>query len=420
MTCPTGTREQATDPTARAHADRAVGLRTLVLLAFLAAASPLAVDLYLASFPAIQADLATTPTMVQLTLTGYLVGVAVGQPVWGPLSDRFGRRRPLLVSNAITVGASVGVALAPTIELLIGARLLQALSAAAGMVLARAMVSDLATGYAGVRALSLMMTVHGITPVVAPAVGGLLAVVLPWRGVLGVFAAIVLVQLVVAWTLLPETLPPARRVARLSYGDLGRVLRRPGFLGYGLTVGFGVASLMAYVASSSFVYQRVLGFSAPAYGLSFTVNALGMTLAGLASARLARRRIHPARTASLAMPGVLLSCLAITAAAASPWPVLLVVPVFTNAVCANLVMGNCLGLTMQHAGGLPGAASAMLGLLMFGLSALVSPLAGLLGDGSSAVPMGIVMTGAATAAALSFALGRSWVARHPESELAFG
>jgi DHA1 family bicyclomycin/chloramphenicol resistance-like MFS transporter len=287
------------------------------------------------------------------------------------------------------------------------------------MVLARAMVADLTTGYAGVRALSLMMTIHGVTPVVAPAVGGVLAAFLPWRGVLGVFAVVVAVQLVVAAALLRETLPPERRTPRLRYGDLGRVLRRPGFLAYGLTVGFGVASVMAYVASSSFVYQQVLGFGPVTYGLSFTLNAVGMTLAGLANARLARRRVHPARTASYALPGVLLSCLAVTAAAASPWPVLLVVPIFTNAVCANLVMGNCMGLTMQHAGGLPGAASAMLGLFMFGLSALVSPLAGLFGGAASAVPMGIVMSGAAIASATSFGIGRSWVARHPESEVAF-
>ena len=181
----TTTSRPASESVSRGLTDdsmRPVGLRLLLLLAFIASTSPLAVDLYLASFPAIQRDLATTPGMVQLTLTSYLIGISIGQPVWGPLSDRFGRRSTLLVSNAITVASSFLVVLAPTIEVLIGARFIQALSAASGMVIARAMVADLAQGYAGVRALALMMTIHGLTPVVAPAIGGILATFAPWRG----------------------------------------------------------------------------------------------------------------------------------------------------------------------------------------------------------------------------------------------
>ena len=287
----------ATSIGARPDADsRPVALRLLLLLAFIAAASPLAIDLYLASFPAIQRDLATTPGMVQLTLTSYLIGISIGQPVWGPLSDRFGRRSTLLVSNAITVASSFLVVLAPTIDVLIGARFVQALSAASGMVIARAMVADLAQGYAGVRALALMMTIHGLTPVVAPAIGGVLATFVPWRGVLAVLTAVVVLQLLATILLVPETLPPQRRAKRVDYGDLGRVLARPAYVTYALTLGFGVATMMAYVASSSFVYQEVLGFPPLVFGIAFTVNALGMAAGGLLSARLARRRVHPART----------------------------------------------------------------------------------------------------------------------------
>ena len=392
-----------------------VAVRRLLLLAFVAATSPLAVDLYLASFPDIQRDLATTPAMVQLTLTAYLVGIAIGQPIWGPLSDRFGRRVPLLVANGVTVASSVAIALVPTIEWLVAGRFVQALSAAAGMVIARAMIADLADGYAGVRALSVMMSIHGITPVVGPLFGGVLASFLPWRGVLAVFAGMVTVQLVVSVLLVQETLPRTRRGTRLSYGDLGRVLRRPGFLAHGLTVGCAVASLMAYVAASSFVYQDVLGFSPLAFGVSFAVNAMGMALGGLVSAQLARRHVHPARTVACALPAAVTSCLLVTLAAASAWPLLLVVPVFANAVCANLVMANSMGLAMEHARGLPGAGSAMLGLLMFGLSSLSTPLPGLIGGGS-AVPMGVVMTGSTILAAVVFSSGRAWIARHPETE----
>jgi DHA1 family bicyclomycin/chloramphenicol resistance-like MFS transporter len=396
-----------------------VGLRLLVLLAFIAAASPLAIDLYLASFPGIQRDLATTPTMVQLTLTAYLVGISVGQPIWGPLSERYGRRRPLIVSNAITVASSVLVALAPTIEVLIGARLLQALSAASGMVIARAMISDRAHGYAGVRALALMMTILGVVPVAAPTLGGLMATFLPWRGVLGVFAVVVGAQLVVSARWVPETLPPVRRTTQLRYGDLGRMLARPAYLSYGLTLGLSVAVMMAYLSGSSFIYQEVLGFSPVGYGLVFAANAVAMILAGLLSSRLARRKLHPARTAGMALPGVVLCCVAMALVSETPWPALIVVPSVANAFCVNLVTGNCMGLAMAQARDLPGAGSAVLGLFMFGFGALVTPLASAFGGVGSAVPTSVVMALTALSAASVFALGRWWVGRHPLAEAAF-
>lgn len=396
-----------------------VGLRRLLLLAFIAAASPLAVDLYLASFPAIQRGLGTTPAMVQLTLTAYLVGISVGQPIWGPVSDRYGRRAPLLVSTAITVVSSFAVVLAPTIELLIAARFVQALSAASGMVIARAMISDLAEGYAAVRALAVMMTIHGLTPVLAPAVGGLLASFLPWRGVLAVLTLVAVLQLLATVLLVRETLPPARRARRLDYRDLARVLARPAYVTYALTLGLGVASVMAFIASSSFVYQEVLGFPPALYGLSFALNALGMTAAGVLSARLARARRHPARTVAAALPGTVVSCLLAVLAALSPWPVLLVVPVLANAFFANLVMGNCMGLAMEQARDLPGAGSALLGLFMFGVSSVATPIAGLAGGVDSAAPMTLVMLALALMASGTFAAGRRCVARDPASEAVF-
>ncbi len=392
--------------------------RTLLLLAFIAAASPLAVDLYLASFPAMARDLGTTSTMVQLTLTAYLAGVAIGQPIWGPLSDRFGRRGPLLVSNALTVVSSVAVVGAPTIEFLIGARFVQALSAASGMVIARAMVSDLARGYAGVRALSLMMTVHAVVPVLAPLFGGVLATFLPWRAVLAVFALVVVVQLLVTVFLVRETLPRERRASRLAYGDLARVARRPDFLTTTLAIGLGVGVMMTFVANASFVYQDELGLSPLVFGLSFALNAGAMIAAGLVSARLARGRRHPARTMALALPGVVVSSVLVLAAALSPWPVLLVVPVVVSAFFMNFVVSNGLGLAMEQARGLTGAGSAVVGLSMFGVSAVTSPLAGLIG-GDPAVAMGLVMTMLALTATAVFAVGRWWVLRRGTPELAF-
>lgn len=385
----------------------AVPGRLLFLFAFIGAASPLAVDLYLASFPAIQDDLGTTPAMVQLTLTSYLVGVSVGQPLWGPVSQRFGRRSTLVASNVATVVASVAVVLAPGVEMLIVARFVQAVAAAAGIVIARAMIADLARGYDGLRALATMMTIHGLVPVLAPALGGLLATFLPWRGVLAVLALVVLTQLVASVMWVPETLPPERRSARVDYADLLRVARRPAYLAPALTLGLSVATMMAFVACSPFVYQGLLGFPPLLYGLAFTLNALGMTCGGLVSAALARRHVHPARTVSVASRVLLVATLLVLVAGMSPWPVLLMAPMLLTAFCCNLVMGNCMGLAMEEAHDLPGAGSAMLGLFMFGVSAAVTPLATLFGDVESAVPMGLLMCATAATAGLVFALGRS-------------
>jgi DHA1 family bicyclomycin/chloramphenicol resistance-like MFS transporter len=287
------------------------------------------------------------------------------------------------------------------------------------MVVVRAMISDLVDGYAGVRALTAMMTIQGLVPVAAPALGGLLATFLPWRGVLGVLLAILCVQLAVTVATVPETLPPAARAARLDYRNLARVAVRPAYLTSALTLGLAVASVMTYVASASFVYQDVLGFSPWLFGVSFTINALGMVSAGLVSARRAARLHHPARTVAVALPVAVVSTLLIVALAASPWPVLIVVPILTNAFAANLVMGNCMGLAMQQARDLPGAGSALLGLVMFGTSAAVTPLVGALGGVGSAVPMGVVMASASVLAVVVFTAGRRWIARNPLAEAAF-
>ena len=400
-------------------ADDSVRLRFLLLCAFIACASPLAIDLYLASLPAIERDLRTTPGMVQLTLTAYLVGIAIGQPLWGPLADRFGRRSTLIASNAVTVVSSLVVVLAPTIELLIASRFVQALSAASGMVIARAMISDRVQGFAGIRALALMMTIHGMVPVLSPALGGVLASVVPWRGVLGVLAVVVGIQLVVAVVVVPETLPRGSRTVRLDYRDLGRVARRPAYLTYALTLGCMVGSLMSYLASAPFVYQRVLGFSPLLLGATFGVTALGMMVAGSLSAWLARRRHHPARTVRVGLVGAVSTALLVIAGGASPWPVVVVGPVFAHAFFSNLVMGNCMGLAMEQARGLPGAGSAMLGLFMFGTSAVATPLVALGGGVASAVPMGVAMATASLLAATAFAVGRRWIAAHPLVEAAF-
>lgn len=161
----------------------------LAVLALLAAVAPFATDLYLPAFPQMSLDLATNTTGVQMTLTTFLVGVAVGQLSFGPLSDKYGRKRPLILGSLICLTASAVAAMAPTIGVLIAARFVQGFTGAAGMVIGRAVISDLAKGQAAARAFNLMVIVSGVAPVVAPFLGGLLVESFGWRGVLWVVSA---------------------------------------------------------------------------------------------------------------------------------------------------------------------------------------------------------------------------------------
>lgn len=395
-----------------------LGARLLFALALLSATAPIATDLYLPSFPEVQISLHTSATAVQLTLTAFLVGVAVGQIIWGPVSDRFGRRRPLIIGSAVAVAAGVLVVAAPNIETLVGARFVQAVAAAGGMVISRAVIADLLRGFAGARSMTLMMTITSLAPVLAPVIGGLLAGRVPWRGVFGVILAITVLQLIMAVTTVRETLPVDKRVPRLGYIDLLTRFRRPAFLAYVLSQAFGFGTLMAYISSSSFVYQKVLGVSSAVYGLCFAANAVGLVAAGLISARLSRNRVHPARTVGIALPVLIVASLGVLAAAASPKPGLLVVPLFVAVFSFGFVSGNSAALAMEHSRDAVGAGSAVLGGLMFLIGGALSPLGGLAGD-DTAVPMGIVMVGSAIVAALCFAVARRTVARHPLSEAAF-
>ncbi|QLQ09559.1 MAG: multidrug effflux MFS transporter [Nocardioidaceae bacterium] len=392
------------------HADEAderpVPLSLLVVLAFTGATAPMAIDLYLASFPAMQRDLVTTPAMVQMTVTAYLLGMAIGQPIWGPLSDRYGRRAPLVVSNSLALVASFVVMLAPSIHIFIGARLFHAMFGAAGVVIARAMITDLARGFPAVRALALLTTMMQVVPIVAPPIGGLLATFVPWRGVLAVLTALVALQLLVTCLLVPETLSPNRRSAKLRFRRMGTVLKRPAFMVNGLAVAMATSTMLVYVASSSFVFQEVLGFSPMAFSLAFTASAMCLVAGGLLAARLARRRVNPRRTVGFALPGLIGSGLLIVVAALSPWPVLLVIPTLTNSFCANLIMSNSMAMAMQHARDMSGTGAAVIGIMTYGIGAAASPLSGVIGDGKSAVPMGIVMTAFAVLGAIIFISGR--------------
>ncbi|MEU0316547.1 multidrug effflux MFS transporter [Nocardioides sp. NPDC006273] len=393
--------------------------RLLLALALLAASAPLAIDFYLPSFPQIGSELGAAASDVQLTLTAFLIGLALGQIAWGPISDRFGRLKPLLIGSVVAAVAGVLAALAPSVELLIAARFLQALAAAAGIVMARAIVADVLHGFAAARAMSIMMSISGIAPILAPVIGGAIAGFVPWRGVLGIVAAIAVAQVVCVLLVIRESLPAERRTSRVEYADLGRLLAKPAFLGYTLTQALTFATLMAYVSSSSFLYQSVIGTSAAVYGIGFAVNAAFLTVAGLASARLAKRQVHPARIIRSAQPVLAIGAMLVLVVAVLPVPkVLILLPILVVTTSVGLIMGNTGALAIEQARPAVGSGSALMGGIMFLGGGLASPLGAVAGE-HTAVPLAITMVVTSVLGAVTFSLARRSIGRNPESEAAF-
>ncbi|MGA5135204.1 Bcr/CflA family efflux MFS transporter [Streptomyces olivoreticuli] len=253
----------------------------LVLLAFV---MPLATDMYLPAFPQMTGDLHTDASGVQLTLTAFLVGMGLGQLVLGPLSDRFGRRTPILTGGIACVIATAFCALAPSLGWLVVLRFLQGFSGAAGVVIGRAVISDVATGNKAAKLLGVLMTLMGIAPVIAPVVGGAVIEASDWRGVFWVLSAASLLALVAAVFAIPESLPPERRhrggiaaTARAARDVLGNRV----YLGHTLCFGMTLAVLFCYLGGASFLFQNLLGLSIGQTSAAFASVGIVSVVAGI-------------------------------------------------------------------------------------------------------------------------------------------
>ncbi|MCO1661185.1 multidrug effflux MFS transporter [Pseudonocardia sp. S2-4] len=378
----------------------------VLALGGLSSFGPLAHDLYLPALPAMAADLATTEAATQLTLSACMIGMALGQLLVGPFTDRVGRRRPLIAGVALFAVTAGLCALAPSIELLLVLRLLSGLAGGAGIVIARAMVRDLYEGAAAARVFALLVTVTGVAPVLAPLLGGQLLRVTDWRGVFWALAVIGLVLLVAALTR-AESLPVQRRRAgglRATGQVVGRLLRDRSFVVPALVQGLGVCGMFVYIAMGTFVLQGVYGLDAQAFSLVFAANSLALILLGQLSAalvsRLGSRRllgagVGLALAAAVAMlVGVLVSD--------SVWALL--PPLLVLVGCSGLILPNGTALALAEQGEVAGTASALVGLTQFGLAAAVPPLASL--GGVSPVVMAVTTVGTAAAAVAVFVVGR--------------
>lgn len=371
-------------------------VQLIVVLGSLIALGPLTIDMYLPAFPELTRDLDASASAVQLTLTGMLAGLAVGQLVIGPLSDAFGRRRPLLVGLVAHALASALCAIAPSVEMLAAVRVLQGFAGAAIGVVAMATVRDLFSGVAMARTMSRLMLVIGLAPIVAPSIGGFILEVTDWRGIFVVLGAAALLLIGVALLGLRETLPPERRRSPRLGATLrtyGSLLRDRTFMALVLMGGLMFASIFAYVSGASFVLQDGFGLSERAFGLAFGVNALGLTILSQLNPVLIRR-FHQVDVLTGALAVSLLGALAlvVTGVTGSGGLAGVLLPMFVVLGAAGLAMPNTPSLALTRHGEAAGTASALLGFVQFGIGAAVAPLVGLTGSETS-TPMGLVMVG---------------------------
>ncbi|NIH79061.1 Bcr/CflA family multidrug efflux MFS transporter [Amycolatopsis viridis] len=392
--------------TAPAKVGRTPGtLRYALILGGLSAFAPLSIDMYLPALPRMADDLHSSAPTLQLTLTAFIIGLAIGQLVAGPLSDSLGRRRPLLAGLALYAVASVLCALSPSAELLIAGRAVQALGAAAGMVIARACVRDLFAGTAMTKFFSMLMLVSGLAPILAPVIGGQVLRLTSWRGVFVVLTLFGAALLLAAALALPETLPAERRRPARLGGTLrgyARLLRDRSFIGYALSAGLMFAGLFAYISASSFVLQEVYGLSPQEYSLVFGANGLGIVIAGQVNGRIVGRfRERTLLTVGLCASAVGGAGVLVAALTGLPLGVLLV-PLLVMVSSIGLVMPNASSLALAEHPHNAGAASALLGVMQFVVGGLATPLVSI-GGAASAVPMGLVMAAFAVVALLVFA-----------------
>lgn len=384
--------------------------RLVLVLGALIALGPATIDMYLPALPALAEDLSATPAAVQLTLTGTLVGLGLGQLVLGPVSDAVGRRGPVLAGVGVHVLASLLCVVAPSIAVLGGLRLLQGLAAAATAVVATAVVRDVYTGSAAAVVLSRLMLVLGAAPVLAPTVGGELLRLTDWRGVFGALAVLGLLLLMLAARALPETLPPSRRRRGGVVGTLAAyrsLLRDRTYLGLVLVAGTSMAALFAYVSGSSFVLQEQYGLGQQEFGVLFGAGAVFLIGATQLNVRLLAR-FTPAQVLTAGTVIGTLSAVALVAvAAAGGGLVPLLAALWAVLASVGLVMPNAPAIALSRHGEAAGTAAALLGAVQFGVGAVAAPLVGLLG--TDAVAMGLVMLGGTVAAlGVLLAVVRPW------------
>ena len=375
--------------------------RLAIILGALTAIGPLAIDMYLPALPAIARDLGAPIAAVQKSLPSYFIGISIGQALYGPLSDRFGRKPALYLGLGIFVSASLGCAFATSVTQLVVFRFLQALGGCAPLVVPRAVVRDYFDGPESVRMLSMLILVMMLGPILAPFIGGQLLIYFGWRSIFLLLAGYALTWLVLVAWLLPESLRPEQRrrdslaVIARTYA---RILRDPAYLGWVLSGGLVFAGLLAYISGSSFVYIELFHVSPERFGLYFGANAIGLMIASQVNRYLAGR-VRPEVIVRVALPVAVTAGATLLVDAYTGFGGFagILVPLFCFVACHGFVGPNTTALAMSPYGAVAGSASALMGTLQFVLGAASGSLVSAFGNGT-AVPFALVIAGCGIAA----------------------
>jgi DHA1 family bicyclomycin/chloramphenicol resistance-like MFS transporter len=387
----------------------------VLLLGAVTALPALSIDAYLPALPTLARDLGTTPAAAQLTLTAVLLGIALGQLLGGPLSDRLGRRLPLLAGIVTFVVAALLCAVAPSLPVLVALRLLMGIGGGSAVVVARAVVRDQAEGAEAARVFARLMLVMGVAPVVAPVLGAQLLHVTSWRGVFAGLVLLGIALLAVVVRALPESLPRRLRDDRSPVDTLrafAALLRDRGFVGYVLAAALSSGAMFTYISASPFVLEDVYQLSPGAFSAVFASNAAGL----IASSQLSARLVGTTGPRPLLLVGLSVAAaggagLVAVALTDGPLPLLLAA-LFVTMASIGFVAPNATALALQEHGAQAGTASALVGLGQFVTGAVAAPLTGLVG-GSGAAPLALVMAGFAAGA-----LAASLLTRRPRAVVA--
>lgn len=364
----------------------------VVFLGMLTAITPLATDLYLPALPIMPGELNTTASNIQMTIGVMTFGVAIGQLFGGPISDTMGRKLPLIVGNLLCVISSIICAFAPNIEILLLGRFLQGLTGSVGVVIAKAIARDFASGQELTKLFALLMMVNGLAPVLAPLIGGQLLLFTTWRVIfviLAVFSAILLVGSL----LFRESLPKEKRITGgvgVAVKNYITLIKDKPFLGQTLIQLFAFGGFFAYISGSSFVYQNIFNLSAQEFSYLFGINSCGIVLASAISSRVSNV-ITAKQLLTFSLWQLTIGSLLFLIAMIFEWSLIPVTTILFFTVCTVSLFGSAsFSMAMTNYGKMAGSASAILGFASMFAAGIVSPLVGIGGD-HTGVPMGITM-----------------------------
>jgi DHA1 family bicyclomycin/chloramphenicol resistance-like MFS transporter len=404
----------------RARPKPALGL--VILLGALTAFTALSIDMYLPGLPGIARGFHAGMGEAQLTVAAFLVGLAAGQLIYGPMSDRLGRRGPLLAGIGIYVAASIGCAVAPSIGVLIGMRAVQAVGACAGLVISRAVVSDLFEHRERVHVLSMQMLVMGLAPILAPLIGGYLLLLGPWRMIFVLLTGFGALMGLVVLLRLKESRPAevaAQARAETPLRAYLALLRDREVMGYAMASAFASASLFAYISAAPAVLIQTYHVPVQAFGWLFGLNSVGIIGAG----QLNRVLAHRFSSRSILRAANLAACLAAVVMIVSAWTGIggapgVLAPLWLVLASYGLSQPNAIALAMQAGGARSGGASAVFGFLQSGSGAVAAAAVAAMQDGT-ARPMAVVVAVVLFAGSAALALTRRerrGMAAEPEPE----